>query len=73
MAISRDEFEEWTHHFITKAFMQTVLDSKQSLVDIAVGSMGVDSVEDNFRRGYIVALNDILNVSVDEVSEKHDA
>lgn len=73
MAISRDEFEEWAHNYITKAFMQTVLDNKQLLVDLAVGSMGTDPNEDNFRRGYIVALNDILNVSVDEVSEKHDA
>lgn len=48
--------------------MQGFKERKQALLDTLQDNAGEDSLKDRFTCGYLAAINDILNIDVEEVS-----
>jgi hypothetical protein len=67
--IQPDDFVLWRNDPVTQAWMeaceQRQTDAKELLVDTA----GVDSVNDNFYRGFIRAYEEMLHFKVDDLNE----
>jgi hypothetical protein len=70
--MTQSEFDQWKHHFITKEFFQLCKERIEDVKDLLAGSAGLDQTEDNFRRGYITAINDILDFYATYPQEESD-
>lgn len=62
--MSQSEFQQWQHHFITQEFFEQVKVQLQVMKDELGGSAGLDPTLDNYRRGYIAAMNNVLHFYV---------
>ncbi len=67
--IAKTEFEEWQHHFITKAYYSAVLERIEELKEVLAASAGVDAAQDNLVRGMIRAFREVVQFSVDQEEE----
>ncbi len=70
--MTQSEFDAWKHHFITKEFFLLVQTRIEDVKDLLAGSAGLDQNEDNFRRGYVTGMNDILDFYVTLPQEEND-
>lgn len=62
--MTQSEFQQWQHHFITQEFFDQVKGQVQVMKDELGGSAGLDPTLDNYRRGYIAAMNNVLHFYV---------
>lgn len=72
MVINRSDFSNWLSDPVTKAYKVALAESIGEVKEILASSAGLDSNEDNFRRGYIVALNDALQFSISDLRDDSD-
>ena len=67
--ISQSDYQDWKSNPVTKAYMLAVAESiGQVKEDLAVRA-GLNSTEDNFYRGYVAAMNDVLQFRIDDLQE----
>ena len=69
MVIDRDEFVQWEAQDITKAFFRSIQEKREDVKEVLVVQAGENPTNDAVLRGYCLALNDILNTSLGDVSE----
>lgn len=69
MVISQSDFSNWLIDPVTKAYKVAVAENIGRVKEVLATSAGLDSVEDNFRRGYITALQDALEFRIDDLQE----
>jgi hypothetical protein len=62
--MTQSEFQQWQHHFITQEFFLQVKGQVEAMKDELGSSAGIDPTLDNYRRGYIAAMNNILHFYV---------
>lgn len=65
--ISQSDFTTWLADGVTKAFRESVASHIERVKEDLAFQAGLNSTEDNFKRGYIRALFDVLAFHVDEV------
>jgi hypothetical protein len=68
--ISTSDFNNWKQDSVTEAFMQVVYERMEDCKNHLSVTAGLDSIEDNKTRGYLLALRDILQLSFDDVQEE---
>ena len=66
MEISKSEFLDWKASPVTKAVIEHLTYRRNILVEQLSHSAGLNKNEDNFRRGYIVGLEDLLGIDMEE-------
>jgi len=69
MVISQSDFDTWKAEPTTRAFYHALADQIGRVKEFLADSAGLDPNEDNFRRGYIRALQDALLFSVEEAND----
>ncbi len=69
MSISQNDFNNWLADPVTKAFKVAVAENVGRVKEVLATSAGLDSVEDNFRRGYITGLQDTLEFQIIDLQE----
>lgn len=62
--MTQSEFQQWQHSFITQEYFEQVKVQIQVMKDELGGSAGLDPTLDNYRRGYIAAMNNVLHFYV---------
>ena len=67
MVISQNDFETWKADPVTKAFMIALADAVEAVKEDLAASAGLDSADDNFKRGYIRANMDALLFRVEDI------
>ena len=63
--IQPSEFREWKSHFVTEAFQEAVQDMALHTTELLIGNVSAE-VSDDFYRGYIYALREVLKVDLSE-------
>lgn len=67
MVITPEEWDEWKHHHITKAFFSAMKDRREEIKEnLVMGSYE----EDGYARGAAQVLLNILEMSYDEFKEE---
>lgn len=69
MTISQSDFDTWKAEPTTRAFYQALAEQIGRVKELLAQSAGLEPTEDNFRRGYITALQDALLFSVEEAND----
>lgn len=69
MTISQNDFDTWKAEPTTRAFYQALAEQIGRVKELLAQSAGLEPTEDNFRRGYITALQDTLLFSVEEAND----
>ena len=69
MVISQSDFSNWLIDPVTKAYKVAVAENIGRVKEVLATSAGLDSVEDNFRRGYITALQDALEFRIYDLQQ----
>lgn len=69
MVISQSDFNNWIVDPVTKAYKIAIAENIGRVKEVLATSAGLDSVEDNFRRGYITALQDALEFQIIDLQE----
>ena len=67
--ISQGEFQDWRSHVVTKAFMAA---AQERIIDCMYAmstQAGMDSVQDNFMRGFIAAYRELESFRIDDLIE----
>ena len=67
--LSRHDFDNWVADPVTKAYKVALAESIGQVKEVLATSAGLDTNEDNFRRGYITALNDAINFSITDLED----
>ena len=67
--LSRSDFDNWSQDPVTRAFKLAIGEQIQQSKEILSNTAGLNSGEDNFLRGYIRALFDVLEFRVDDLQE----
>lgn len=62
--LTKQEFQQWQHNFITQEFFIQVKTQIDVMKEALSVSAGLDPTTDNWRRGYIEAMNNILHFHV---------
>ncbi len=66
MALSLSDFELWKTEPVTKAFYLAMAEAIEKVKEDLSLSAGLDSNEDNFKRGYIRAMFDAIEFRVED-------
>ena len=67
--ISRSDFDNWIADSVTKAYKIALAEGISQIKEVLATSAGLDTNEDNFRRGYITGLSDALNFSITDLED----
>lgn len=67
--ISAGEFRDWKSHVVTQAFMQAANERIFDAVMQLSVQAGMDSVQDNFLRGFVTAYRELENFRIDDLVE----
>ena len=67
--VSQSDFSNWLQDHVTKAYKIALAEGIGQIKEVLSTSAGLDQNEDNFRRGYITALQDALNFSIVDLQE----
>ena len=67
--ISQTDFDLWFSDPITKSYKLALVDRIGQVKELLATTAGLDSNEDNFRRGYVQALLDALDFRLDDLQE----
>jgi hypothetical protein len=70
--VSQSDFIEWRSNPTTKAFHAAVIDYIEQVKDSLSVSAGLDANEDNYKRGAIAAMRDVLQFRIDDLQEAVD-
>lgn len=69
MVINSDEFVQWKAQVVTQAFFESVYTKREDIKELLATQAGEDPTKDSVLRGYCVALSDVLNTALSDVSE----
>lgn len=64
--MTKEEWVEWKSMPVTEEFFARVQERIQDSLDILAETAGIDSVNDSFHRGFITALREVLNTTVED-------
>lgn len=64
--ITKPEFEDWKLHPVTEAFFNAMKDMEQYSIECLIGNTTTSETPDDFYRGYVYAVRDILKVDLGE-------
>jgi hypothetical protein len=67
--ISAGEFQEWKSHVVTKAFMHAAQERIYDCVMAMSTQAGMDTVQDNFMRGFVAAYRELESFRIDDLVE----
>lgn len=70
--ITKQEWQDWKINPVTKAFFQAATVRVEDAKDILAQSAGLDSVADNFNRGFIQAYIEMFDFRIDDLDEASD-
>ena len=70
--ISKSDFDVWSGDPVTKAYKLAIVEAIQQIKEALAQSAGLDQNEDNFRRGYVCAMMDVLDFKIDDLQETDD-
>lgn len=68
--ISQSDFDNWNADEVTKAFRLAIADQIQQAKETLANQAGLIPTEDNFLRGYIRAMFDVLEFRIDSLEEE---
>ena len=71
--VTKSEWQAWKADPITRAFYQASYERIAEVKDILANYAGIDSVNDNFNRGFIRAYVEMLDFRVDDLQEDDNA
>lgn len=66
---SQSDFDSWKQDNVTRAFLSAIAEQVEATVELLSVKAGLDTNEDNFHRGYIQGLRDILATRLDDLQE----
>ena len=69
MHLTRSDFDNWSQDSVTKAFKLAIAEQIQQAKETLAQSAGLIPNEDNFLRGYIRAMFDVLEFRIDDLQE----
>lgn len=69
MSINQEMFEDWKRNPITQYFFTSIIDRVTAIKDDIATSAGLDALNDRHKVGYLMALQDILNLDYTEESD----
>lgn len=67
--ISTSDFENWKADHVTKAFMDAAEDRVEEAKELLATSAGMDSLNDNYLRGFIQAYREIQDFRVENLDD----
>ncbi len=70
MEISKSEFIDWKSNIVTRAFFDAINERIEDAKEILGHSAGLDSISDNFYRGFIHAYKEALDFKIEDDSEE---
>ncbi len=70
--ITKQEWADWKINPVTKAFFQAANIRIEDAKDILAQSAGLDSISDNFYRGFIQAYIEMFDFRIDDLDETSD-
>lgn len=70
--ITPSEFVDWKNNPVTKAFQFAVADQIGQVKEALAYTAGMNPNEDNFRRGYLTAMGDVLQFKIEDLQETDD-
>lgn len=65
--ISASDFNNWIVDPVTKAYKTALAEAVGEVKEVLATSAGLDQNEDNFRRGYITAMQDALQFRIEDL------
>ena len=68
--ISSNDFYTWKSDPVTKQFFDACFNREFEAKEELAASAGLDTAEDNFKRGFIRAYSEIQNVTFGDMEEK---
>ena len=68
--VSRGEWEEWSHHIVTKAFFHAAHERIEDAKDVLSVQAGIDSNQDNYLRGLIQAYREVQQFRIDDLEDR---
>ena len=71
-SITKSEWMDWVTNPITRAFYAACDMRVDDTKEILANSAGLDTVSDNFYRGFITAYNEMKEFRVDDMEEDGD-
>lgn len=70
--VSQSDFSEWRSNPTTKAFYAAVVDYIEQIKENLTYTAGINSEDDNYKRGAIAAMRDVLQFKIDDLQEAVD-
>ena len=70
--VSQSDYIEWRSNPVTKAFYAAIVDYIEQVKENLSVTAGFDSNEDNFKRGTIAAMRDVIQFRIDDLQEAAD-
>jgi hypothetical protein len=67
--ITKLEFDCWKVHPVSEAFFAAMKDIEQYSIECLIGNTNTSETPDDFYRGYVYAVRDILKVDLGEETE----
>ena len=65
----KSEFLDWKTNMITVAYFEAINERIKDATETLVATAGLDSLQDNFHRGFIYAYRELLDFKVEDVAE----
>lgn len=66
--LTKEQFNTWQNDAVTLAFMDSVKQLEKNTTEQLIANKREDALSDDFYKGAIAALRDLLNTSFEEVS-----
>jgi len=65
--ISKSEFQEWSNHPVTEAFLEAIADKQQGCLIQLAHNLAPDGLPNEFYQGYFRALEDVSQFDIGDV------
>lgn len=67
--ITKSDYDTWHSDPVTKAFFLALAEQISQVKEVLSVQAGLDPNEDNFKRGYVRACQDVLLFRIDDLQE----
>lgn len=65
--ITKAEWGDWKADLITRAFFEAAKTREEDASEILISQAGIDTVNDNFYRGFIAAYREMQNFTIEDL------
>lgn len=72
MEIKASDFYEWKANPVTKAFMYAAQERIHDAMQVLSTTAGLNSIEDNYMRGFITAYRELEDFRIDDLDGSTD-